>query len=203
MRAGIILFIASAALAGCWNGGQGTPITSIDSATVIGDLDDAGFLRLCHDIDHWNESEFGSAQFRSSLCEMEAATALRRQLTSPATEQTACRQMALACESSRQGMPNIAPRCHRGPTRCALKVADLERCLDDLSYDINLVLCSAPMCDDICGIVDGRAADPPSCADVEAACPDLQFTRPSFEWLEELDPCVGAGPMTRECVWHN
>jgi len=57
------------------------------------------------------------------------------------------------------------------------------------------------MCDDICGIVDDRAVDPPSCVKIESACPGLRLTRPSFQWLAELPPCLDARPLTRQCVW--
>jgi hypothetical protein len=200
MRLRIILFFLGAALPGCWKGGGGTPVTSLDSEAVIGDLDEAQFTRLCRDIDHWNQAEFGSARFRAALCEIETAVALRRQNASPPGASEACHTMARQCESARAGIPNVPSQCQRGPERCALTVGDVERCLLDVSYDMNAVLCSAPVCEDLCGFVNASDADPPACAEVETACPSLRFTRPAFDWLHGVDSC-GPGPATRQCAW--
>jgi hypothetical protein len=200
-RAPIIPSILLVALAACWNGGQGNQVTSLDGKTVIGALDDAQFQRLCHDIDGWNQAEFGSEKFRATLCEIETAASLRAHDPSPVTGVEACREKARQCERTRQGTPNIPRQCGRGPERCALTVAHVERCLFDLSYDMNTVLCTAPVCGDLCGIVDARAVNPPACAAIEDACPGLRFTRPSFEWLVDLEPCASSGPITTVCVW--
>jgi hypothetical protein len=197
----IVLCFVAAALPGCWKGGGGTPVTSLDSKSVIGDLDDGQFMRLCRDIDHWNQAEFGSAKFHAALCEIETAATLRQQGASPAGARDTCHTMASQCESARAGMPSFPPQCQRGPERCALTVGDVETCLIDLSYDMNAVLCSAPVCDDLCGFVNERDVQPASCAAVRSACPGLRFTRPSFEWLLQLDPCTDSGPATRVCVW--
>jgi hypothetical protein len=198
MRARTILL--GLALAGCWNGGGGIEVTSLDRKLVIGDLNDAQFSRLCQDIDHWNQAQFGSAQFRAASCEIEAATTLRQQFPSPVDQHQACRDQAHQCQST-GGSPHITPRCQRDPGGCPLLVAEVEKCLFEIAYDMNIVLCTAPVCDDICGIVDARAVEPPSCAAIAVACPGLRFTRPSFEAVVKLEPCTGAGPATKQCVW--
>jgi hypothetical protein len=195
------MVLLALALGACWKGGQGVEVTSLEGRSVIGELDEARFAQLCRDIDHWNQTEFGSAKFRAAACEIESAVKLRELEGTPVSGRERCQSLARECETRGGGIPWITARCERGATRCALTVAEVEKCLDDLAYDMNIVLCTAPVCDDICGLVDPRAVDPPSCAAVEAACPELRFTRPSFERVVALDPCAGAGPATRQCVW--
>jgi hypothetical protein len=198
-----VLAAVLSTLAGCWGGGQGNQVTSLDGQLVIGDLDGARFVQLCHDIDAWNQNQFGSAQYRTVLCEIEAAASLRLEQPSPSAEQATCQGRARQCEAGRGGKPNVALACEQGASRCALKVSDVEQCLYDLAYDMNEVMCTAPICADICGIVDRAAVDPPACRLLESHCPELRFTRPSFQWLVELDACTAAAPATHTCVWHN
>jgi hypothetical protein len=194
----ILLF---ATLAGCWQGGQGTQVTSLDTALVIGDLTEAQFSQLCREIDHWNQAQFGSDKFRAAACEIEAATALRQQSSTPLGQEAVCHDRARQCQSARAGKPAVEPQCQRDADGCPLPISEIEQCLFEVSYDMNQVLCTAPVCDDLCAIVDRRAVEPPSCAAIRVTCPGLRFTRPPFDGLVSLPPCPGAGPATRVCVW--
>jgi hypothetical protein len=176
---------AGLAVAACWGGGSGR-VSSFDSETVVGDLGEDDFRKLCSEIDRWSEGQFGSAEFKREQCEIDAALVIRStregqaQLLAPE-----CRQAARSCEEATRGMSNLTLRCARGPERCAKTIEDLERCLTDRAYNLYGVFLTAPMCDDICRTFDPFTLDAASCAEFAAACPGYLFTsRPSFPLLE-------------------
>jgi hypothetical protein len=181
--------LAALLLASCWGGGSGR-VTSFDPATVVGDLSDGDFHRLCAQIDGWSERQFSSPEFKRQQCEIDAALEIRVTREGLAQDfATECRQTAQACAAATRDSSNLTPRCERGPARCPKTIEDLERCLTDRGYNLYGVFLSAPMCDDICRSFDPTTLDATSCAELTAACPGYAFTsRPAFPRLEEGVP---------------
>jgi hypothetical protein len=183
------------AVVACCSGGSGR-VSSFDQDTVVGDLGEADFRKLCAEIDHWSEGQFGSPEFKREQCEIDAALGIRLTREGLAQNFAAeCRQTAQACFEVARGMSNLTPRCARGPARCPKTIEDLERCLTDRAYNLYGVFLTAPMCDDICRTFDPFTLEAASCAAFMAACPGYQFTsRPSFPLLEAGVPDNCAPP---------
>jgi hypothetical protein len=179
----------------CWGGGSGE-VTSFDRDTVLGDLGEADFGKLCRQIDDWSDRSYGNAEFKFEQCQIETALAIRLTRSGNVSDFfEQCKQDAEACYQARKGAPNLTHRCVRGPAHCARTVEALERCLTDRSYDLYTVFLGAPMCDDICRVFPRLKEDSASCVQFENDCPGWLFTsRPGFPLLESPVPRCGATP---------
>jgi hypothetical protein len=179
----------------CWGGGSGE-VTSFDRDTVLGDLGDADFQKLCHEVDAWSDKSYGNAEFKSEQCQIDAALAIRRTESGNASDfAEQCQRDAEACYQARKKESNLTHRCARGPARCDRTVEALERCLTDRGYNLYGLFLTAPMCDDICRPFDRLTLDAASCAQFEHDCPGWLFTsRPPFPMLEAGAPPCSALP---------